>query len=72
LSILHSLLGLGYKLEQIVDAAEETRRIRKNRLASMKGSPWDKFKAVFDRTNGNIRRSIVKTPEPHIVAAKTG
>jgi hypothetical protein len=55
-----------------VDAAEETRRIRKNRVASMKGSPWDKFKAVFDRTNGNVRRSIVKTPEPHIVAAKTG
>jgi hypothetical protein len=27
---------------------------------------------VFDRTNGNVRRSIVKTPEPHIVAAKTG
>jgi hypothetical protein len=69
---LRSLLGLGYKLEQIVEAAEETRRIRKNRLASMKGSPWDKFKAVFDRTNGTVRRTIVKTPEPHIVAAKTG
>lgn len=61
-----SLLGMGYKLEQIVQAAEETKKIRKNREQSMKGSTWDRFKAVFEKTNKKL------LAEPKIVAAKSG
>lgn len=57
---------MGYKLEQIVQAAEETKKIRKNREQSMKGSTWDRFKAVFEKTNKKL------LAEPKIVAAKSG
>jgi hypothetical protein len=64
------LLGLGYKLEQIVKAAEETRKIRKSRQASMKGTTLDKFRSIFDNKFGKIKISK-PTPEPKVVASKT-
>lgn len=63
-----SLLGLGYKLDQIVTAAEETKKIRKSRQANMKGNTWEKFRAVFDRKENKNKPK----PTPKIVAAKSG
>jgi len=67
------LLGMGYKLDDIVSAAEETKKIRKSRQASMKGSSWDRFKRVFDKKNkGKEAKSVVAAASPKIVAAKSG
>lgn len=57
-----SLLGQGYNLQQLLDAAEETSRIRKSREASLKGR-FDSFKKVYHMATKPIAR---------IVAAKSG
>lgn len=59
---------MGYKLEQIVNAAEETKKIRKSRQANMKGNTWEKFRSVFERNNS--KKPIPQ--QPKIVAAKSG
>jgi len=43
-----SLLGEGYKLDQLLRAAEETDKIRASRRANMKGSKWEKFKKAIE------------------------
>src|SRR6056300_1734340 len=55
------LLGMGYKLDQLVKAAEETKKIRKSRQASMKGTTWEKFRSVFDK------KKPTQPTEPKIV-----
>lgn len=57
-----SLLGQGYNLQQLLDAADETSKIRKSREASMKGR-FETFKKVF---------SLATKPVARIVAAKSG
>jgi hypothetical protein len=42
-----SLLGQGYTLDDLVNAAEETRKIRASRRANMKGT-WDKFRSMYE------------------------
>lgn len=44
---ISSLLGLGYQLDQLVEASEETKRIRKSRQANMKGK-WDSFRKILE------------------------
>lgn len=65
-----SLLGIGYSLDEIVNAAEETKKIRKSRVASMKGHKgWEKLRVAFETATGvKMRKSI----EPKILAAKSG
>jgi hypothetical protein len=66
-----SLLGLGYTFDQLMTAAEETRKIRKSRQANLKSiKTWNKFKQVFEGAARGLRRGSVK--EPNIVAAKCG
>lgn len=68
---LQFLLGMGYSLDQIVNAAEESRKIRKSRQANMKGvKTWNKFKQVFEGATRGLRRA--STQEPKILAAKCG
>jgi hypothetical protein len=67
-----SLLGLGYSLDQLLAAAEETKKIRKSRQANLKSiKTWNKFKQVFEGAARGLRRSSVMQ-EPKIVAAKCG
>jgi hypothetical protein len=77
---LHSLLGQGYKLEQLIDAAEETKKIRASRRANMKGS-WSKFRSLYESATGTFRKQSTTSsrkqnkgpkPLPKIVAAKSG
>jgi hypothetical protein len=55
---------MGYSLQQLVEAAEETRKIRKSRQNNMRGSTWEKFRKVFERG--------LKKAQPTIIAAKSG
>ena len=65
------MLGLGYTLEQLVHAAEETRKIKKSRQAQIKNmKTWNKFKQVFEGATRGLR--FGSTQEPKIVAAKCG
>lgn len=67
-----SLLGMGYRLEELLIVAEEIRKIKKSRIASMRGTPWSKFKNVLGR---NVRRFAPRPSapsEPKIVCAKSG
>mmetsp|Transcript_6801 Transcript_6801/g.13468 ORF Transcript_6801/g.13468 Transcript_6801/m.13468 type:complete len:150 (-) Transcript_6801:133-582(-) len=59
------LLGKGYNLQELLDAAEETSKIRKSREANMKGR-FDTFKKVF-----NLSKPKTK-PVARIFAAKSG
>jgi len=68
LFILCSLLGLGYSLNDLIEAAEETRKIKKSRQANMKGT-WDKFRRVFDRS---IKDKKKKLSTPKTVVARSG
>jgi uncharacterized protein YjdB len=67
-------LGQGYRLDQIVKAAEETKKIRQQRHASMKGTTWDKFKSVFENS---LAMKIIKAQkseeeqEPKILTSKS-
>lgn len=63
----HSLLGLGYKLDKLLEVAEETKKIRKSRQNSMKGTNWDRFKGLFTKTEGFGKNK----PEKNIILAKT-
>jgi hypothetical protein len=63
---LYSLLGLGYKLDQIISAAEETKRIRKSRQQNMKGK-WENFRKVFEVAAGIGKLKV----QPKIVAGKS-
>jgi Na+/H+ antiporter NhaC len=65
--IIYSLLGLGYKLDQIISAAEETKRIRKSRQQNMKGK-WDQFKKVFEVAAGMGK---LVGAQPKIIAGKS-
>jgi hypothetical protein len=58
---------MGYKLQDLIEAAEETKRIKKSRQANMKGS-WEKFRRVFDRSM-KTKQALAK---PKTVAARSG
>jgi len=58
-------LGKGYNLQELLEAAEETSKIRKSREANMKGR-FDTFKKVFNLTKPKTK------PVARIVAAKSG
>jgi hypothetical protein len=58
---------MGYKLQDLIEAAEETKRIKKSRQANMKGT-WDKFKRVFDKR----MKSNKMLASPKTVAARSG
>ena len=62
---LCSLLGLGYKLNDLLKSSEEIAKIRKSREANMKGR-FDTFMKVF-----NLTVNKPKT-KPVAVAAKVG
>jgi hypothetical protein len=69
--LIQYLLGLGYSLEELVTAAEETRKIQKSRQAHIKSlNAWNKFKAVFDGATRGLR--FASHQEPRILAAKSG
>lgn len=62
------LLGEGYSLKQILEAAEEVEMIQASRRANMKGK-FDAFKSTFLRTVGaNKKSTCIK---PHIKVAKS-
>jgi hypothetical protein len=46
-----SFLGQGYRLNELIEVAEEMKKIRTQRQASLKGTKWDTFKAVFQKRN---------------------
>ena len=66
LFISFSLLGQGYNLQELLEAADETNKIRKSREANMKGR-FDTFKKVF-----NLTIKPKTKPVARIVAAKSG
>jgi hypothetical protein len=67
------LLKSGYRLEELLSVAEETKRIRKSRQASLKGTPWSKFKNIFDHSVWpRPFRPRTQTSEPKTVCAKSG
>jgi len=66
-----SLLGQGYSLEELLKAAEETKKIRASRRASMKGTNWDKFKRLGMRIMNKTNAQKTQTA-PKIYAARTG
>ena len=43
------LLALGYTADEIVDASEAGRKTRQQRLSSLPGKKWDRFKRVMER-----------------------
>ena len=76
---LFSLLGQGYKLDDLVEAAEETRKIRASRRASMKGTWNVKFRNIVLTAFRNKKYPIVETTlrakegsKAMIFAAKSG
>jgi hypothetical protein len=64
------LLGLGYTLEQLVNVAEDIRKIQKSRQANIKSmKTWNKFKQVFDVAARGLFGNV---QEPKILVAKCG
>jgi hypothetical protein len=60
---------MGYKLNDLIEAAEETKRIKKSRQANMKGT-WEKFRKVFDRSIKSSKKALPTIPVT--VAARSG
>ena len=68
---LHSLLGQGYNLQELLSVADETSKIRKSRESNMKGR-FDTFKKVFNLSSMKPKAKAVGKPVARIVAAKSG
>jgi hypothetical protein len=70
-TLLQYLLGLGYSLDQLLNAAEEVRKIQRSRQAQVKSmKTWKKFMQVFEGATRSLRHG---TPhEPKILVAKCG
>lgn len=62
-----SLLGEGYKLDQLLRVADEINRIRASRRANMRGTKWDRFKKVLDSAWLGVR---VAPKDQHKVTPK--
>jgi hypothetical protein len=65
------LLGLGYRLDELIQAAEETKKIRKSRQANMKGKLVDKFRGLFDFSSVGNSKVKKSNAQPKIVAGKS-
>ena len=68
-----SLLGEGYKLDQLLRVAEDISKIQTSRRASMRGTKWEKFKKVLDNSSSWLGNRIPKNENltPKIVAGKS-
>lgn len=72
--LFFSLLGEGYRLDELLKIAEELKKIRDSRRSNMKGK-WDKFKSVIDGAANPFRSKDSKrkiAPKPKIFASKAG
>lgn len=71
----NSLLGQGYKLDQLLRVAEETNKIRASRRATMKGTKWEKFRKVLDSATSRFGPKILPQQQdkvsPRIVAGRS-
>lgn len=69
-----SLLGEGYKLDDLLRVADETNMIRASRRASMKGTKWERFKKVLDNSSWFGTRILPKDQAnvtPKIIVSKS-
>ena len=59
------LLSIGYSMNEIINASEMGKKIRKERLSSFQNKKWDRFNVVLESAKEKL------APRTHIVSAKT-